>query len=76
MRQRRLTPRRSPVHGRGVFALRSIAAGERLIEYAGEVTSWRSDQLATRRGASGIRARAHVCFWSIGRSGDRWQPWR
>jgi len=49
MRQRRLTPRRSPVHGRGVFALRSIAAGERLIEYAGEVTSWR--RAAARQGS-------------------------
>jgi SET domain-containing protein len=29
-----------PVLGRGVFALQPIAAGERLIEYAGEVSSW------------------------------------
>ena len=41
MHRRRITARRSPVHGRGVFALQPIAAGERLIEYAGEVTSWR-----------------------------------
>ncbi|ACC76522.1 SET domain-containing protein-lysine N-methyltransferase [Paraburkholderia caribensis] len=41
MQRRRITSRRSPVHGRGVFALQPIAAGERLIEYAGEVTSWR-----------------------------------
>jgi SET domain-containing protein len=41
MQRRRITTRGSPVHGRGVFALQPIAAGERLIEYAGEVTSWR-----------------------------------
>ncbi|RKT13521.1 hypothetical protein B0G69_6686 [Paraburkholderia sp. RAU2J] len=38
---RRITARRSAVHGKGLFALQPIAAGERLIEYKGEVTSWR-----------------------------------
>lgn len=38
---RRISARRSPVHGTGLFALQPIAAGERLIEYKGEVTSWR-----------------------------------
>ena len=32
---RRITVRRSPIHGRGVFAARAIAAGERIIEYRG-----------------------------------------
>jgi SET domain-containing protein len=41
MRLRRITARRSPVHGKGLLALQPIAAGERLIEYKGEVTSWR-----------------------------------
>ncbi|WP_225032077.1 SET domain-containing protein [Paraburkholderia sp. XV] len=41
MQRRRITARRSPVHGRGVFALLPVSAGERLIEYTGEVTSWR-----------------------------------
>ncbi|MDH6146597.1 MULTISPECIES: SET domain-containing protein [Paraburkholderia] len=41
MRLRRITARRSPVHGMGLFALQPIAAGERVIEYKGEVTSWR-----------------------------------
>jgi uncharacterized protein len=41
MQLRRITARRSPVHGTGVFALQPIAAGERLFEYKGEVTSWR-----------------------------------
>ena len=37
---RRLQVRRSGVHGRGVFAMRNLAAGERLIEYAGEIIDW------------------------------------
>ncbi|SOE87120.1 hypothetical protein SAMN05446935_7681 [Burkholderia sp. YR290] len=41
MQQRRITARRSSVHGKGLFALRPIAAGERLIEYTGELTIWR-----------------------------------
>lgn len=31
--------RRSPRHGRGVFAVRTIAAGTRIIEYTGELVS-------------------------------------
>lgn len=41
MQLRRITARRSSVHGKGLFALQPIVAGERLIEYKGEVTSWR-----------------------------------
>jgi hypothetical protein len=37
---RRIQVRRSGVHGKGVFALRPIAAGERIIEYKGEVITW------------------------------------
>ena len=33
--------RRSSVHGKGLFAPRPIAAGERLVEYKGKVTAWR-----------------------------------
>jgi uncharacterized protein len=33
---RRIVVRRSPIHGRGVFALRRIARGTRIIEYEGE----------------------------------------
>jgi hypothetical protein len=40
MRSRRITARRSPVHGKRLFALQPIAAGERVIEYKGELTSW------------------------------------
>ncbi len=32
--------RSSPVHGKGVFARRPVAAGERVIEYVGERISW------------------------------------
>ena len=39
--RRRFQTRRSGVHGKGVFALVDLAAGETLIEYEGEVISWR-----------------------------------
>lgn len=38
--QRRIQVRKSGVHGKGVFALRPIAAGERIIEYKGQTISW------------------------------------
>ena len=38
--------RKSSIHGRGVFAIRNIAKGERLIEYKGERITW---QEAERR---------------------------
>ena len=38
---RRIQVRRSTVHGKGVFALQPIAAGTRIIEYVGEVITWR-----------------------------------
>ncbi|MGF6471592.1 SET domain-containing protein [Paraburkholderia youngii] len=49
---RRITVRRSPVHGMGLFALQPIAAGERVIEYKGELTSWRR-AAASQRSESG-----------------------
>jgi hypothetical protein len=39
-RPRRIQVRKSGVHGKGVFALKPIAAGERIIEYTGEIISW------------------------------------
>jgi uncharacterized protein len=39
---RRVIVRRSSVHGKGVFAVRPLAAGERVLEYKGEITSWRN----------------------------------
>ena len=38
--RRRIQIRRSGVHGKGVFALQPIAAGERIIEYKGEIIGW------------------------------------
>jgi SET domain-containing protein len=38
--KRRIQVRKSGVHGRGVFALKPIAAGERILEYKGEIISW------------------------------------
>ena len=37
----RIQVRRSGIHGKGVFALRPIAKGERIIEYKGEIVSWK-----------------------------------
>jgi SET domain-containing protein len=37
---RRIQVRRSGVHGKGVFAVRPLGKGERVIEYTGEVIDW------------------------------------
>jgi len=36
----RIESRDSPVHGRGVFALVDLKAGETLVEYVGEIIDW------------------------------------
>ncbi|KWA71738.1 SET domain-containing protein-lysine N-methyltransferase [Burkholderia ubonensis] len=38
----RVVVRRSVVHGRGVFAVRPLRAGERIFEYLGESTTWQA----------------------------------
>lgn len=38
---RRIQVRRSGIHGKGVFALQPLAPGETVIEYTGEVITWR-----------------------------------
>ncbi len=38
---RRLKVRESGVHGKGVFALRPLPADKRIIEYTGEVITWK-----------------------------------
>ena len=38
---RRIQVRRSGIHGKGVFALQPLAKGEVVIEYTGEVITWR-----------------------------------
>ncbi|MFP3648717.1 SET domain-containing protein, partial [Paraburkholderia sp. SIMBA_054] len=37
---RRVIVRRSSVHGKGVFAMKPLAAGERVLQYKGEIVSW------------------------------------
>ena len=41
---RRIQVRRSPVHGKGVFALTKIRKGETIIEYKGEIITWKQAQ--------------------------------
>ncbi|MBN3818556.1 SET domain-containing protein-lysine N-methyltransferase [Paraburkholderia sp. Se-20369] len=41
MSSRRIAVRRSGVHGRGVFAVAPLKAGERVVEYKGERISWK-----------------------------------
>ena len=38
---RRIQTRRSGVHGKGVFALANLCEGETILEYVGEVISWK-----------------------------------
>ncbi len=38
---RRIQTRRSGVHGKGVFALQDIGEGETIIEYVGEIITWK-----------------------------------
>ena len=38
---RRIQTRRSGVHGKGMFAVQDLAEGETLIEYVGEIISWK-----------------------------------
>lgn len=59
---RRIQVRRSGVHGKGVFALKDIAAGETIIEYVGEVISWKE---ADKRQSSDPDDPNHTFFFSI-----------
>ncbi|SAL87290.1 nuclear protein SET [Caballeronia arvi] len=49
---RRFFVRRSPVHGRGVFAVARISAGETLLEYKGKLISWAAAQRRYERSAA------------------------
>ena len=40
----RIQVRRSGVHGKGVFAVQPIAEGETIIEYVGEIITWKQAQ--------------------------------
>jgi SET domain-containing protein len=75
---RRVTVRKSSVHGRGVFALQAIPAGQRILEYRGEVTSWRRASARHRRsGMPGHTfifglADGRVIDGSVGGNSARW----
>lgn len=66
---RRVTVRKSSVHGRGVFALQAIPAGQRILEYRGEVTSWRRASARHRR--SGMHGHTFIFGLADGRVIDR-----
>jgi SET domain-containing protein len=53
------------VHGKGVFALRPLAAGERILEYKGELTSWR--KAISRHRRSGVAGHTFLFGLSDGR---------
>jgi hypothetical protein len=52
----------SRIHGRGVYAKRKIAKGERIIEYKGERISWRE---ADRRPPSDPKDPNHTFFFAL-----------
>jgi uncharacterized protein len=58
----RIEVRKSPIQGWGVFALRSIPAGTRIIEYTGEVIS---DDEADRRYDDRSMDRHHTFLFSL-----------
>ena len=60
---RRIQVRRSGVHGKGVFALQPIRKGETIIEYVGEIITWKE---ADRRRSSDPDDPNHTFFFSIG----------
>ncbi|HMA07274.1 MAG TPA: SET domain-containing protein-lysine N-methyltransferase [Ramlibacter sp.] len=59
---RRIQVRRSGVHGKGVFALQDIAEGETIIEYVGEVISWK---LAQRRHPHDPKDPNHTFYFHV-----------
>ena len=54
--------RRSGVHGKGVFALQDIAKGEALIEYVGEIITWKE---ALRRHPHNPKDPNHTFYFHI-----------
>ena len=59
---RRIQVRRSGIHGKGVFALKALAKGETVIEYAGEVISWKE---ALRRHPHDPKDPNHTFYFHI-----------
>ena len=59
---RKLQARKSGTHGRGVFALEDIAADETIIEYVGEIISWKE---ALRRHPHDPNDPNHTFYFSL-----------
>jgi len=59
---RRITVRHSPIHGRGVFALKRIPKGTRVIEYKGRLIT---DKEADRRYSRMHEHSPHTMLFSI-----------
>ncbi|HEM7852767.1 TPA: SET domain-containing protein [Burkholderia multivorans] len=70
--QRRVVVRRSPVHGRGVFALQALEPGERILEYKGDLIRWQTAVRAHRK--SGVSGHTYFFGLSDGRviDGGQW----
>lgn len=62
---RRVIVRRSSAHGKGVFAARALAAGERVLQYKGQITSWRN--AARRHQREGVEGHTFLFGLSDGR---------
>jgi SET domain-containing protein len=61
-RKPKIVVRTSGIHGRGVYAGRDLKKGERIIEYKGEVITWRE---ADRRPPSDPDDPTHTFFFSL-----------
>ncbi|HYW55889.1 MAG TPA: SET domain-containing protein-lysine N-methyltransferase [Polaromonas sp.] len=59
---RRIQTRRSGVHGKGMFAVQDLAEGETLIEYVGEVVTWKE---ALRRHPHDPKDPNHTFYFHI-----------
>jgi hypothetical protein len=79
-RKPKIIVRTSRIHGRGVYAGRRLSKGERIVEYRGEVISWRE---ADRRPPSdpddpnhtfffALDDRKHVIDANVGGNAARW----
>jgi hypothetical protein len=61
-RKPKIVVKRSRIHGRGVYAARRIRAGERIIEYKGELITWKE---ADRRPPSDPNDPHHTFFFAL-----------
>ncbi|MEX3527108.1 MAG: SET domain-containing protein-lysine N-methyltransferase [Burkholderia sp.] len=66
MSSRRIVVRRSGVHGKGVFAVAPISAGERVVEYKGERISWKE---ALRRHPHDPNEPNHTFYFALDEGG-------